>query len=93
MSKLTPNEAKERKEQIIKLGRDMATMIESSSWKYLEEKLSSLEESAKQDALGSPDWETLLQKRGYLEGLGALKREVASTISRAINQERTLKSK
>ena len=93
MSQPTPKEVKERKEQIVKLGKDMATMCESTAWKHLESKLVELEESAKQDVLLSLDWETFLLKKGTLEGLGALRREVAKTISRARNQESTLKSK
>lgn len=88
MAKPTPNEVKERKEQIIKLGKDVATMTQSQGWKYLDEKLIELEESAKEDIHRATSWDDFLVKKGIYAGLSKLRDEVAKTISRSQNAEK-----
>lgn len=92
MAKPTPAEARERKGELIKLGKDVLTMTEGPGWKYLAGKLDELESSAKTDILSATSWDDFLSKKAYLDGLGALNREVAKTISRGRNQERSLTS-
>jgi len=92
MAKPTPSEARERKGELIKLGKDVATMTESPGWKYLAGKLDELESSARNEILSATSWDDFLSKKARLDGLGTLNREVAKTISRGRNQERSLTS-
>ena len=90
MAKPTPNEVRERKEEIIKLGKDIATLTESEGWKYLSSKLDELINSSKEEVLKANSWDDFLTKKAYHEGVGALKREVAKTISRSQHQQSSL---
>jgi len=83
----TNQEVREAKTRIINQGKLIAELKEHKGYELLESRLDKLCEGAKDSVLASNTIEELRYRRGYLDGLSALLREVDTIISKGKKQE------
>jgi hypothetical protein len=83
----SPQEAREKKAELINKSHMMQDLLEMEGFTYLIARLEKLAEMAKKDAIASTSYEDLCYRRGIIEGLDALKREIDTIISRGKTQE------
>lgn len=88
----TKKEAREAKSRMITQGKLMLELKEHDGYKLLEGRLKDYREDMKEQILESESFEEFRYKRGYLEGISSLLREVDTIISRGKKQEALLKT-
>ena len=78
----TPKEAHEAKVRMANQAKLMLELVEHEGFKMLKMRLDELALTAKEAIIASTDFQDLIQKRSYFEGLNALDREITTIISR-----------
>jgi hypothetical protein len=90
MNKVDVLEAESR---LVNVGRDIQKLLEDERMIFLLERIDQKVEATKREVIESPDWETLLERRGVLKGLSALRHEIDMIVSKGKTAESRLKIK
>lgn len=77
--------------RLLNVGRDIQKLLEDKRMIYLLERIDKVTEQARKEVIESPTWEALLENRGKLKGLSALRNEIDTIISKGNAAERRLK--
>jgi len=89
----TAQEVREAKSRMINQGKLIAELKQHKGYTLLESRLKDLYSEARESVLASESFEDFRYRRGYLEGLNSLFREIGTITSRGKKQEALLKIK
>lgn len=82
----TPKEIDEAKYRIIEDGKLIEELTQHKGYQLLEKRLQTIVNEAKEAIIASKDFEDLLQKRAYYQGLLALSQEVENFLGKFKSQ-------